>query len=475
MPNPLQPGDRITLHLDSLAAGGEAVGRHEGMAVFVMWGCPGDEAEVEITEVSDRFARAVVTNVIAPSPDRVPASCPHFGYCGGCHLQHISYPAELRHKTQIVRDAVSRIAGLADVQIADTWGMDDPWRYRNRVDYHAGPAGPVAQASSVSTSGPVAQASRRCESDAFYLGFTRIHSHDIFPLRECPLQHPISERVRIALLDLVHSCSGTSASKPQDIASLLDVEVLVSFDSGEAIVTLVCDGRPAFLQPLAEALMQQVPGVIGVGAARARGRLAPHRSPSASLLGKAHLTEHLGEYAYRVSPDAFFQVNPSQAARMLGLVKEWALADRVDGLLDLYSGVGTFLLPLARRARHAVAIEENEAALADARASARQWGLSRVRFYGGKVERVLPRLAQRGWRTDVIVIDPPRRGAGPAVCTAAARLKPRRIILVSCHPATLARDLKSLAAHRYAPRRIQPIDMFPQTHHVEAVCLCTRV
>ncbi len=159
---------------------------------------------------------------------------------------------------------------------------------------------------------------------------------------------------------------------------------------------------------------------------------------------------------------------------MLDLVKQWVFADRVDGVLDLYSGVGTFLLPLARRAHHAVAVEENDAALADLRANVRQWRLENVNYYEGKVERVLPRLAQRGWKADVIVIDPPRKGAGPAVCAAAAKLGPRRIILISCHPATLARDLKSLAGHGYLPRRIQPIDMFPQTHHVEAVCLCEK-
>jgi 23S rRNA (uracil1939-C5)-methyltransferase len=481
MPIPLQPGDRITIHLDSLAAGGETVGRHEGMAVFVMWGCPGDEADVEITEVSDRFARGIVHRVITPSPDRVTAPCPHFGYCGGCQIQHIAYPAQLRHKTQIVRDAVSRIAGLASAEIADTWGMDDPWRYRNRAEYHAGAD----------------------ESGAFCLGFTRVHTHDVFPLRECALQHPISERIRTTLLDLVRcptqgppaviareaggrqspddrgnlavsdGPSGFPIPRPDDpAASLLALEVLISFHSSQAIAALVCDGRPDFLQALSEALVQRVPGLIGVSAARARGRLAAHRSPSESIVGKTHITERLGDAAYRISPDAFFQANPQQAARMLDLVKQWVFADRVDGVLDLYSGVGTFLLPLARRAHHAVAVEENDAALADLRASVRQWRLDNVNYYQGKVERVLPRLAQRGWKTDVIVIDPPRKGAGPAICAAAAKLGPRRIILVSCHPATLARDLKSLTEHGYLPRRIQPIDMFPQTHHVEAVALC---
>jgi len=418
------------------------------MAVFAMWGCPGDEAEVEITEVPGRFARGLVREVITPSPDRVTALCPHFGSCGGCQLQHITYPAQLRHKTAIVREALSHIGGLSGIEVAETWGMEEPWRYRSRVEYHA----------------------QIGEAGDLYFGFTRHHSHDIFPLEQCALQHPLSERVRRALLELLPRI----AQGGEERAALLDAECLVSFASGQAIVTLVCDGRPSFLASLAEALIQEVEGVVGVSAARARGRLASHRSPSSVVLGRRYLTEQLGEAPYRVSPDSFFQVNPQQAARMVALVHEWAQVGPRDGVLDLYSGVGTFLLPLARAAHHGVGIEANQAALADARANLRQWQLSNVTVYEGKVEHLLPRLAQRKWRSDVIVLDPPRKGCGSLVCTAAAKLEPRRIILVSCHPAALARDLKYLGEHGYTPSRVQPVDMFPQTWHVEAVCLCSR-
>ena len=448
MSDPLvNTGDRIRLHLDSLAAGGEAVGRHEGLAVFALWGCPGDEAEVEITEVQQRFARGVVREVIAPSPDRVTAPCPHFGSCGGCQIQHIAYPAQLRHKTSIVRDALTRIGGLSEAEIGETWGMDDPWHYRNRAEYHA----------------------QLDESGDLYLGFTRHHTHDVFALRECALQHPLSEQVRLALLELMPRL----AQGPQERARLLDAENLVSFASEQALVTLVCDGRPPFVPQLADELMK-VKGVAGVAAARARGRLAGHRSPAETIAGDGHLVERLDGEGYRISPDSFFQVNPRQAARMVELVKEWSAVGRGDGVLDLYTGVGTFLLPLARRAHHAAAVEESEAALADARANLRRWRLNNVSLYEGRVERALPRLAQRGWRSDVIVLDPPRKGCGPIVCASAARLTPRRIILVSCHPATLARDLKCLAEHGYLARKVQPVDMFPQTWHVEAVALCEK-
>ena len=444
--SPLSVGETVRLRLDSLAVGGEAVGRYQGLAVFALWGCPGEEAEVEITHLAPRFARGVVRKVILPSPDRVAPPCPHFGDCGGCQLQHISYQAQLRHKTTMVRDAVTRIGRLADVAVGETWGMKEPWCYRGRAEYQA----------HVDESGQVT------------LGFARHRSHEIVAVGRCRVQHPLSEQVRAALLELIPRL----AQGPGERTAFLKLDTLVSHASGKAIATLVCDGQPPFLPSAAEALMREVPDLIGVCASRQRGMRAVHRSPARPLAGRPHLTESLGEGEYRISPDSFFQVNPQQAARIVALVQEWAEVSRGHVVVDTYSGVGTFLLPLARAARQAAGIESEESALTDARANLRRWRLSNVTLYKGEVERILPRLAERGWQPQVVVLDPPRKGCGPAVCAAVARLRPRRVILVSCHPATLARDLKTLAEHGYPARRVQPVDMFPQTWHVEAVALC---
>jgi 23S rRNA (uracil1939-C5)-methyltransferase len=443
---PFQVGDRITLHLDSLAVGGEAVGRHEGMAVFAMWGCPGDTAEVEITEVARSFARGVVRSVVSPSPDRVEAPCPHFSDCGGCQLQQISYPAQLRHKTAMVRDALARIAGMPGVEVAETWGMEkQPWFYRSRAEYHGALDG----------------------EGQVILGFARHHSHEIIALRECNLQHPFSEQARKAVLAHMPRVAQTPAER----AMLLGVETLVSFASGKGIVTLICDGRPPFVGSLAEALRADLPDLVGVLAARRRGHAA-HRSPAELVWGEYYIAEQLAGQEYRVSADSFFQSNPAQAARMVGLVSESADVQKGEAVLDLYSGVGTFLLPLARGARRAIGVEETESAVDDAKANARAWRLRNITLYERKVERLLPRLIADKHTADIVVIDPPRRGCGPIVTALVAKLKPRRIILVSCHPATLARDLKSLADHGYPCRRVQPVDVFPQTWHVEAVAVC---
>jgi len=448
MPAPVAPGDHIELRLDSLAVGGEAVGRYEGFTIFVLFGCPGDVAEVEVTEVSRSFGRGRVVRVVEPSPDCIEPPCPHFGDCGGCQLQHISYPAQLRHKTAMIRDSLSRIGDVTDLEVPDTWGMDEPWLYRNRAEYKV----------DVSSSGE------------FALGFARYHSHDVVPLTECRLQHPLSEGVRTAAVDLVNQMG----QSPSERASVLGLETLASFRDGRGLATLVCESRPPFLESLAQAVSERVPDLAGVLWARRRGR-SPHRSPSEAILGASHVIEDLGGETYRVSADSFFQTNPVQAARALELAKEWAAVQEDDVVMDLYSGVGTFLLPLARTARRSFGIEESASAARDAHANLRHWRLTGVRLYERRVERLLPKWVEQQRRADIIVLDPPRKGCGPIVLAHVAKLRPKRVILISCHPATLARDLKTLAELGYRPTRLQPVDMFPQTWHVEIVVLCERL
>jgi len=445
--SPVQVNERVRLRLDSLAVGGEAVGRHEGMAVFVSGGCPGDEVEVDITEVSRRFARGVVREVLTASRDRVEPLCRHFGDCGGCQIQHIGYPAQLRHKGAMVRDALERIGGLKNIHVPEVWGMEKPWGYRNRAEYRA----------------------QMNDSDGVELGFARHHSHDIVSLDECRVQHPISEAIRRSIIDLTSRIARSTG----EWKMLLGVETLISFASGGGIATLICDGRPSFLESLVDALSENVPNLRGVLFARRRGQ-SPHRSPAEILVGDGYIVEGIGDKQYRVSSDSFFQTNPIQAARVVNLVEEWADVGPDDRVLDLYSGVGTFLLPLARRARRAWGVEDSASAARDAYGNARWWGVSGVRVYERRVERFLERWVDQRRTADIVVLDPPRKGCGPLVLGRVARLEPHRIVLVSCQPATLARDLKTLADLGYAMIGIQPIDMFPQTWHVETVVVCER-
>jgi len=439
-------GDKITLRIDGLAAGGDFVGRLGPFAIFVSGSAPGEVAEVEITEVSRSYARGRLVSIEEPSPDRVQPLCPHFGECGGCDLQQIYYPAQLAHKTLLVREALRRIGGLGEVEMPPPLGMEEPWAYRNKAEYFAGRDG----------------------DGKIFLGFLRQKSHEPVPISGCAVQHPLNEEVRRAVVGLVN----LHAQGAEEKNALVKVISRVSFASESACVTLVTLGKPLFLETFAKALMEKIPQVSGVCHSATRNRRGVPHSPAETVAGSPYLLERIGPWSFRISPDSFFQVNPRQTAVLTQVVEEFAGVGEEAIVIEGYSGVGTFLIPLAAKARMATGIEESESAIADARANLRKHHLGNTRVYQGKVEHILPRFAARKWHSGAIVLDPPRRGCGKGVIAAATKLGPRALVLISCDPATLARDLHFAATAGYVTKVVQLVDIFPHTWHTESVALC---
>jgi len=440
---PVKVGDIITLHLEGLAAGGDVVGRVGPFAVFVAGGAPSEVAKVEITAVSSTFARGKLVSVVQPSPDRIQPRCPHFGECGGCDLQHIYYPAQLAQKSLLVRENLQRIAGLTDIEMPPAIGMEDTWGYRNKAEYFAG---------------------RDAEGHIF-LGFLRRGSHEVVPISECAVQHPLNEAVRRVLTELIN----THAQGAEEKEALVKLNTRISFADNLACVTLITFGRPGFIRPLAASLMERLPQVSGVCHAGTRMCSGAQHAPAEIVLGTPYLFERIREISFRISPDSFFQVNPHQAAALTEVVEAHADITDEEIIIEGYSGVGTFLIPLAKKARMATGIEESDSAVADAKANLRKNHLENTRIYEGKVESILPRFAARRWHAGAVVLDPPRKGCGKAVLAAAANLRPRSIVIISCDPATLARDLKFITSMDYVPKSVQLVDMFPHTWHIECV------
>ena len=448
---PLQPGDRLRLRLGDLATGGEVVARHEGMAVFVWGGAPGDLATAEITQVSPRFARGHVVEVIEPGPARVQAPCPHFPECGGCQIQHIAYEEQLRQKQMIVRDALERIGRLREVEVAPTIGMADPWRYRNKAEYAV---------------------TRTAEGLA--LGFMAARSHQLVPVEDCLVQHPLGVEVMRAFRGIARE-TGWLAEWQAESGSLAHLITRVSTAQDRALATIVYPAHAPQPQVVAERLMQAVPTLAGVTATATKRRQWPSPAHSRPIVGEWALEERLGELRFRVSADSFFQVNTQQAERLLELVTTWSEVRPGDLVVDAYSGVGIFLVALAARGAKVMGIESNASAVRDARANARRAGLTGVRLVHGKVERLLPMLARQEAQADVVIFDPPRAGCGKAALVGAAGMSPRAMVMVSCDPATLARDLRVLGDLGYRVDRLQPVDLFPHSYHVEIVARAVRV
>jgi len=407
--------ETFNLKINSMAQGGEALGRDEnGRVVFVPYAIAGEEVRVEIVEAKKDYARARLVEIVTASPARVSPRCPHFGVCGGCQWQHIAYPAQLEFKTAIVREQFARIGQMVDAPVQPMLGMDDPWHYRNNVQFQLDEAG------------------RLC--------FRALESHDLVPIRECHLLHPLLD-------ELFHALSFEGADFDE-------VMLRAGTRTGQKFILLTgADDTPP------EILVDEP---VSIAYRTPRGDILP-------LVGKDAVHEILRGRTFRISPGAFFQVNSTMAERLVEIVERYLEPRADDVLLDAFSGVGTFGLSFATQVARVIAIEESKDALNDARANAVEF--THIEFKRGQVEEVLPRLETK---MDLVVADPPRAGIAPAALEALIANAPRVIAYVSCDPATLARDARRLSEGGYRLVEVQPVDMFPQTYHIESVSRFVR-
>jgi len=407
-----------------MAQGGEALGRDDkGRVVFVPYALAGEQVVVEIVAEKKGYARARLVEVIASSPARIAPRCPHFSLplsktgegqgmgvgCGGCHWQHIAYAAQLRFKTEVVREQFARIGKIADALVRDAMGMIDPWRYRNNAQFRPDDAG------------------RLC--------FRALESHDLVPIRECHILHPLLGEMFRAL--------------EFEGADFVEVMLRAGTRTGQKLVLL--EGR------------DDAPPEISVDEPVSIVYRTP-RGETISLVGKDALHEELRGRVFRVSPQSFFQVNTPMAETLIELVERFLAPRPSDILLDAFGGVGTFGLSLASLVARVIEIEDAASAVNDAKANAID--LPNVEFQRGKVEAILPHLKSK---IDLVVIDPPRAGIAARALDALIAHAPRVIAYVSCDPATLARDARRVIESGYRLTDVQPVDLFPQTAHIESV------
>ncbi len=445
-------GDTLELVVDDLAFGGEGVGRVDGYVIFVRGGLPGDRLQVTVTEARGRYGRGTISAVLTPSPDRVDAPCPYFGQCGGCRLQHLAYAAQLAFKEKQVRDCLTRLGGLPPFELRPIVPAPEPYGYRNKMEFTVAGPGPG-------------------------VGLHAAERYDVvLDIERCLLQ---SETMN-ALLDEFRRQArtrGLSVWEPQSERGLLRFLTLrEGRRTGEAMVNVVGSAPDvAALVPVAEALKLRVPAIasvlLNVNDKKASVAIG---SEEHLLLGRDQITESLDGVTFQISANSFFQTNTVQAERLFAIVAEACALEGRETVLDLYSGTGAISLLLARRAARVYGVELSAAAVADAVRNARANGIDNCTFLAGEVRHVLPALMNDGVRPEVVVADPPRAGFHPRALSALAALAPERLVYVSCNPATLARDVGDLARQGYRLQWVQPVDMFPQTPHIEAVARLSR-
>ena len=454
---PFKKNQIITLPIERLSGDGSGVGRWEGEAVFVPGSAPGDVLRARVVKDCGRYAFGIVEAVETPSPDRIPPDCTAAGRCGGCSLRHIRYEAELRAKEAAVADAFRRIGGL-DAAVEPILPSPEVDRYRNKVQYPVG----------------LDRDGRPC------IGFYASRSHRIVPCGDCKLQPAVLNEIGRALCEMFAAYGIQPYDEAAGTGLVRHIFLRRGAHSGQIMVCLVCT-RPRLphADEIAAGLRARFDAVatvlVNVNREKTNVILG---SENHILYGPGFIEDSLCGVPVRLGPFSFYQVNTPGAEQLYRAAAAYAAPGPGDVLLDLYCGMGTIGLSMAERCRALVGVEIVPEAIESARAAAARMGgdiAAKSRFFCADAGRAAQRLAAEGLAPDIVIVDPPRKGCDAATLDAIAQMTPRRLVYVSCNPATAARDAALLAQKGYRVEKVQPADMFPRTHHVECVCLLTRM
>lgn len=425
---------------------GRGVGRLAGKVVFVPGTIKGEKVSVEITGEQKGISTGKLLAVMEPVRERIIPACSVFTTCGGCQLQHLKYEAQLELKKSIVEDALLRIGGFKDLKVQSVLGMDDPWQYRNKGHF-------------------------KVEKNAgiISLGFYEEGSHSLVNM-SC--NHLFSEAVVELLRGLLAVINRTDLPiEGSNSSGLRHIMIRESKSKGEILLVFILSGEITLqLREITREICNKFPKIVGVCAnknPRSRGPVLGNRTEV--IYGKGEIEDTIGSFTFAISPHSFFQVNNVQATRLYAKAVEYAQLSGQEIVVDAYCGIGTISLFLAKQAKKVIGVEIVPEAIRNAQENARQNNVSNVEFIQGEAERVMPDLLRKGLQPQVVVVDPPRKGCGQPLLDSILQVKPKRVVYVSCNPATLARDLKYLVAGGYEVKEVQPVDMFPQTSHVECV------
>ena len=455
---PLQKNQILTLRIERLSSDGSGVAHSpDGETVFVPGAAPGDEADVRIVKDCKRYAFGILDHLRTPSPDRIPVDCAVAGPCGGCSLRHLDYTAELRAKQENVTDAFRRIGGL-DVPVLDICPSPEVDRYRNKVQF------------------PVGLDKNGNPCIGFYAGRT----HRIVPCPDCKLQPGVLNDIGNALCRFFAENGIQPYNEETGRGLVRHIFLRRGAHSGQIMVCLVCT-RPNF--PHADALCTRLREqfadiatiLLNVNSKNTNVILG---TETHTLYGPGYIEDTLCGVPVQLGPLSFYQVNTLAAERLYGIAAQYAQLTPDDLLLDLYCGMGTIGLSMVDHCRELVGVEIVPEAIESAKANAARMGdavAAKSCFFCADAGQAATRLAAEGLHPDVVMLDPPRKGCDEATLSAVVRMAPRRVVYVSCNPATAARDAAWLEQNGYHAEKVQPVDLFPRTKHVEAVLLLTKL
>lgn len=446
--------------IEDLTMSGEGVGRIDGYALFVKDTIPGDVVIAKAIKLKKNYGYGRLIKVLTPSKDRVEAKCPVAKACGGCTLMAMNYEKQLEFKRKLIENNLTRIGGLKDIEVPPVIGMDNPYRYRNKAQF---PVGTDKEGNIV-------------------MGFYAGRTHSIIPNEDCL----IGADVNAGILAVIKDYMLKNHIKPYDENSqtglVRHILIRTGFTTGEIMVCLVINDEKL---PKSDELIKSLLNLNFSDDRKIASIMTNTNTENTNVIlgrkcsllyGREYIEDYIGDVKYQIGPLSFYQVNPVQTKKLYGLALEFAGLTGNETVWDLYCGIGTISLFLAQKARKVYGVEIVPEAIADAKNNARINGIDNVEFYVGKAEEVLPdKYEKENVYAEVIVVDPPRKGCDETLLETMVKMSPERIVYVSCDSATLARDLKYLTERGYEVKRMQGVDQFCHSGHVECVTLLQKI
>ena len=444
----LEKGSVYTAVIDGYSSEGLGIARVNGAVVFVPHAVRGEEIDLRITKVMKTSCAGEIVKIHDPSPERMEPECPYAGKCGGCAYRHLTYPEELWAKRQRVQDALTRIGGL-DLTVEEILGAKNPEHYRNKSQYPVGADGSI--------------------------GFFQARTHKVVPIRRCLIQTEAADRTAQAVGEWMRRYKISAYDETTGKGLVRHVCVRVN-RKGESLCCVVVNGNKVPREPeLAAYVTAAVPHTVGVllNSNTRRGNVVLG-DKYRTLFGWNYLMDTLCGLEFKLSMPSFYQVNRDQAEVLYGKALEFAGLTGNETVLDLYCGIGTITLCLAKAAKRVIGAEIVPPAIRDAKENALRNHIENAEFFCGDAADIAAKLESDGLRPDVVTVDPPRKGLAPEVIASVAAMGPEKVVYVSCDPATLGRDVKIFREFGYEAKRAAAVDMFPGTAHVETVVLLSK-
>ncbi|MEK5428805.1 23S rRNA (uracil(1939)-C(5))-methyltransferase RlmD [Cytobacillus sp. FSL R7-0680] len=447
---PVKKNDYIDVTFEDLTHEGAGVAKVDGYPLFVPNALPGEKAQIKVLKTSKGYGFGKLIETYEESPFRVTAPCPIYKECGGCQLQHLSYEGQLLAKQKQVRDVLTRIGKLENVTVHPTLGMSDPWRYRNKSQV------PIGE-----------------HEGGLIGGFYQQRSHQIIDMKSCLIQQEKNDEVIQKVKDICNKNGVRAYDEQRHKGDLRHIMARYGLVTGDVMIVLVTKAKdlPNRKKIIAD-ITENIAGVKSIVQ-----NVNPKKTnvimgdETRVLWGQEVIYDYIGDVRFAISARSFYQVNPEQTKVLYDKALEYAALTGKEEVIDAYCGIGTISLFLAQKAKSVFGVEIVPEAIEDAKRNAELNNITNANFAVGKAEEVIPAWYEKGHKADVLVVDPPRKGCDEALLQTIIDMKPKKVVYVSCNPGTLARDLRVLEDGGYRTVEVQPVDMFPQTMHVECVAL----